>query len=373
MKKLILLSVCVALVAFLGTQPAEAETYPLIAGQFYEVGTVEITNDADNLYVDYSLSADCEEIGFLETHVHVGDSLDDFPLTKKGLPKIGNFDYSGAEPPEYTIPLGDWEPGDELLVGVHGVVGSSAFEDLLDLECIDPVYCFPGPDGTKCGGVDSYFSIEFGGETYEGWCADGDHGLGHGQGYPLDLEDCSVLFSSLEELPEEILGDYGDTGGIDNPENLDLVNWILNQGYPGSPAPVGNYTVGDVQLAIWLLLDGEPVQAALNSLDNVYIGGYEEDNVQQIIDDAIAGGDGFVPGCCEVIAAILLPPANVPPEQIDPPTDGQLRQLVIMVVPAPCDETIWGLGQLFAELRDNGKRDGSWAMYCEYTVVEPAP
>ena len=38
-------------------------------------------------------------------------------------------------------------------------------------------------------------SIEFDGETYEGWCADGDHGLGHGDGYPLDLEDCSLVYS----------------------------------------------------------------------------------------------------------------------------------------------------------------------------------
>lgn len=363
MKKLILVSVCVALVAFFGTQPAGADTYPLIAGQFYPVGEVTITNDADNLYVVYSLSEDCEEIGILETHVHVGESLDDFPLTNKGLPKIGNFDYSGAEPPSYTIPLGDMEL--PLLVGVHGVVGSSFLEDLLDLGCVDPIYCFPGPDDVKCAGVDAYFSVDLEGEIYEAWCADGDHGLGHNQGYPLDL-DCSIVYSTLETIPDWIQGGYGDTGGIDNPANLDLVNWILNQDYPGQ-----GFTVGEVQLAIWRLLDGEPVQEALNSLANTHIGGYTEANVQQIIDEAIAGGDGFVPGCCEVVGVILVPPpvgGGDPAEALDE----NLRQLVMLVVPAPCDETIWGQGPLFTQRsNDKGKRQGSWAMYCEYPKPVP--
>jgi hypothetical protein len=58
---------------------------------------------------------------------------------------------------------------------------------------------------------------------------------------------CAVVFSSFEDLT-----------GLDDTrwENLDMVNWILNQGFVGQSSP-GNYgtcTYGDIQRAIWTLV-----------------------------------------------------------------------------------------------------------------------
>jgi hypothetical protein len=66
----------------------------LIAGQDDGVGMVRLYFDPsdfnhDLLYIE--IDADCD---ILETHVWVGDDLEDVPRTKKGNPKIGHFPYA---------------------------------------------------------------------------------------------------------------------------------------------------------------------------------------------------------------------------------------------------------------------------------------
>ncbi len=115
------------------TMPGEDEvcgmdSVDLFAGQTIDVGSLIIANDEENLYVSYELVD-----GWLlkETHVHVGCSLDDFPLTKNGNPKVGNFAYQMVFDPymdtyALAIPLADIacfaECGDALIVGAHAAV-----------------------------------------------------------------------------------------------------------------------------------------------------------------------------------------------------------------------------------------------------------
>ncbi len=119
--------------------------------------------------------------------------------------------------------------------------------------------------------------------THEGWCADPNHGIQFGKDYVANV------FSSYESLP---------AGLVDHPENFDLVNWIINQYFVGKSAGggLGNYTVGDVQQAIWELLS-----------DNVSVSiSYDRGRVDQI--KALAAThEGFKPTCGDLVAVILQP------------------------------------------------------------------
>ncbi|NIX01561.1 MAG: hypothetical protein GWN13_25655, partial [Phycisphaerae bacterium] len=63
-----------------------------------------------------------------ETHLQVGESLDDFPLAGRwGNPVPGRFDYKETHDPavseyKYTLPLSERQPGDVLLIAVHASV-----------------------------------------------------------------------------------------------------------------------------------------------------------------------------------------------------------------------------------------------------------
>jgi hypothetical protein len=70
----------------------------------------------------------------------------------------------------------------------------------------------------------------------QSWCIDLDHTIGQ-------TWYCANLYSSYEDLT-----------GLDDTrvENLDIVNWILNQGFVGTTASdATTYTYGDVQRTIW--------------------------------------------------------------------------------------------------------------------------
>ncbi len=102
--------------------PADDGCVPLFAGQHIEVGTVcvSIDNEADTsaecwggatgtMTVTYEVTGGWE---LVETHLAVGESLDDIPANNNGNPRIGHFpfaseDLDGATSHQVTIPLCD--------------------------------------------------------------------------------------------------------------------------------------------------------------------------------------------------------------------------------------------------------------------------
>ncbi len=98
----------------------------LYAGQTIDAGTVTVGNDEYNLYVTFSA-----QNGWLlsETHLHVADTEEAVPQTKKGNPKVGNFAYQTQHDPAaqeftYTIAKADlaFDSTDSLVVAAHAVV-----------------------------------------------------------------------------------------------------------------------------------------------------------------------------------------------------------------------------------------------------------
>jgi hypothetical protein len=96
----------------------------LIAGQHHDAGTVSLTNDDANVYVEIE-TEDGWTVGAY--HVYVG--FGPVPTNRAGAPVPGAFPYAGTLPEgttsaTVTIPLADFEGacGDELLVAVHAEV-----------------------------------------------------------------------------------------------------------------------------------------------------------------------------------------------------------------------------------------------------------
>lgn len=147
-------------------------------------------------------------------------------------------------------------------------------------------------------GAPSYLDIEVMGGgvldgSYDGYCIDVDRGL-----FPTIPLYPSTIYSSYEELPAELVG----TGNIESPENLDLLNWLINQNFVGQTAANGEtFTYGDVQRAIWELIDDEQSGG---------VGPFSDERVQEIVDTARVEGEGFVPSYGEEIALILAPDRN---------------------------------------------------------------
>ena len=105
------------------------EILTLWAGQTINAGTVTIANDAENLYVTFDTAGTGWYLS--ETHVHVANSLEGIPMTRKGAPKIGNFDYQASFTDEslttewtLTLSLADlgYATFDDIVVAAHASV-----------------------------------------------------------------------------------------------------------------------------------------------------------------------------------------------------------------------------------------------------------
>ena len=101
----------------------------LIAGQHYDVGTVAIDVDGDNLIVTYSTTGDWV---LNATHLHITSCEDGgFPFTGANNPKIGHFDYAsehdaGTTEVTYAIDIGDITG--ELCFAAHAEVDGPSEE-----------------------------------------------------------------------------------------------------------------------------------------------------------------------------------------------------------------------------------------------------
>ena len=140
--------------------------------------------------------------------------------------------------------------------------------------------------------------------TFNGWCADWNTRIEDGVDYN------ATFWSSLApNVPTDV---------VDHPEYLDEVNWIINQNFVGKTAPnnLGVFTIGDVQLAIWSLIDDE--------FDNDTVGEFSQARVNYIIERAKIDGAGYEPGCRKLVGIILIPKH---------PQSGNPSQNTIILVP----------------------------------------
>lgn len=321
------------------------------ANSAQDVGDVTIWTDAKNLYVKYQITdktpADASDNWYMtETHLEVATSLNGIPQAN-GNPVPGKFDYSKKHDYvteyTYTIPK-TWRNGTVLYIAAHAVVGNPGGLQGFNLALPDMVKFTAAPHSE--GNLAFFYPVTVTGTgilqgTYKGWCIDTQHGIDSYAQYT------GVVYSTYETLP---------AGTVDHPENLDLVNWIINQNLVGkrSPTGLGIYTYGDVQFAIWGLLEDTPYLGGLGTFDFM--------RSIEIYDAAVAKGEGYKP-CAGKLEAVVLRPTNG-------------DQIIVIEVPVKSvcskSETAWAAvkvtskcGQVSYNRDFSGK---NWATYLKYRV-----
>ncbi|WP_424972651.1 SdrD B-like domain-containing protein [Dinoroseobacter sp. S76] len=108
---------------------------------------------------------------------------------------------------------------------------------------------------------------------------------------PILTGDLYVAEASL--LPDNVLAGQTGINGQSAEDNLDLINWILNQDFQGQ-----GYTDFEVQGAIWSLTD---------SIDFIRPDLGELEDVREIVALAEANGEGFVAGEGDVVGLMIDP------------------------------------------------------------------
>ncbi|MHC4749473.1 MAG: InlB B-repeat-containing protein [Planctomycetota bacterium] len=331
---------------------AHTETNPFItdlianggdADSAVVIGDVRVWNDEEYLCVQYF--TDSEAFWYMTgTHVHVATYLGGIPQENDN-PIPGQFEHKDTyyyeDKVSLSIPL-EWYAGTVLYIAAHANVGIPGGLEGLELALPDQVTMSVSHPYTVEAEDLAYFLTmidenSFLTGAYPGWCIDTDNTISQSTQYTVNV------YSSYETLPDSLM---------EYPENLDLVNWILNQSYVGQlSSSDGTYTFGDVQRAIWALVDD---QQSTNGL-----GPWSQARVDEILADAYTNGEGFEPACDEVVAVILAP------------QNGH-QAIIVQVIPTeigiPCetvDEDAWGDGEEFS--------GNEWAAYFNYRVQEPAP
>jgi hypothetical protein len=237
------------------------------------VGLLTVDYDGSTAIVTYNT---CGGYMMDEVHLYVGNDIlawDDNPGDPGYTVAPGKFPYTDDDiaTNSYTFTI-DGLSGDIYVVAHAVVVGDYSAGDCGVRGCVAPAPpCVPGFDYDEfqaqidaenndpgqlkikvtyptAGGA-AYFPttvIDVNGDgiadiTTQSWCIDLDHTI-------TQNWYCADLYSSFN-YPV----DLDDTRW----ENLDMVNWILNQGYVGtvSPGGYGTYTYGDIQRAIWSLVE----------------------------------------------------------------------------------------------------------------------
>ena len=176
-------------------QPIYTEQNPfetdLIAGQNQDIGEVRVWNDETYLYLKYEIDPNFAGTWDLtKTHVDFS-SLDGVPVTSKGNPKVGKFDFQKSHDPavdEYTYEfkladLGGLTLGETVDIAAHADVQEFIGYADPDLDAFaatlpDSVTMVVQNPGTGFGDP-SYFDVDISGGTildgkYDDFCIDTD-------------------------------------------------------------------------------------------------------------------------------------------------------------------------------------------------------
>lgn len=323
------------------------------------VGHIRFAHDPDRVIIDLT-DADGDGTPDMypyvadEVHIHFAGSYNELPQTKSGNPIPGQFEYNVSLDPTKAlieIPV-EFDAVGAIHLTVTKFGGIEGFAFYLPDEPVKVSFTYPGPN--------SYLQMEILSDNagtlkgvYDNWCVNTEIQILPGNEY------WAQLYSSYEEIP---------VGIVDKPENFDLINYLINNYSEGTEVQLKNsdctpylvdsnlvteaITLGDIQKAIWEIIDDETSPYLPASWT------WSQERINAIVCEVEANGDGFVPGCDEQIVFLVVP--------VDEELGIQLivGQPSVSSVPVPCvDEggTAWGDGYWGATF--TGQQWGTWFNY----------
>jgi hypothetical protein len=275
-------------------QTANAQNFlystPLVAGRVNDIGTIYVERDADTLTVTYDITE--QGWSMTKTFLHVTDNPNGFPTLPSGVPDIQSFTYktNHDELDSFTYKID--------VTGLTYVYISANANVSQESYCkVDPsiinatVPSDPVLQLVSLSGNPAYFRMYVydynGNAPYQGFFF----------GNCVDLEN--PIDQRVRYFPKLVSSYDTDTDLleciVDRPENLDVVNFLINQDYATKFGASSN----DIQAAIWTLIDDDnPVSgvAGFNFSDTV---------VNMVINDAKAKGEFYVPSCDEYFLVLL--------------------------------------------------------------------
>jgi hypothetical protein len=270
----------------------------LVAGNELVVGEVcvDYLEGSNEIKVIYNIT----EEGWTITKTHLASVIHPFFFPRKWTlePKLSNFPYQEnhdhVTSVEYIIDAPNYFH--KVYLGIHAKVeGDCATSgnpilvpDLPNSDLLTPEWLPSDPEADQYLISGMFTNIG----TYYGWSIDNSRLLSSG----LSREVRFV--SSYDELPT-------CSSFLDHPENLDLVNWIINH-------RESNWDRRTVQAAIWKLLD--PLGTTGNWFDPTAPNYMAHDEMlrESIINLANQNGENFEPGFGEKVLILAYGPESDP-------------------------------------------------------------
>ena len=385
--------------------------YPLQAGKDGEqIGTVSVWNNDSTLFVEFAIDDTLGGGGYelLKTQVLATDDnklkgalatgapgqfpFEHFPVDDS---KSDSFEISLEELGVAANDVDDLDV-DDLIVAFHAnvenmndIIGYTDIDGVVHAESGFDVVCptleeiaaaLPDSLTATVNYSNGLFTFDISGGalagTYPGYCIDDGHYI-YPVGYGGTGEYTMNVFSSYEELPDSITSVYeqpwvapiggqtdeqGVNANIDNPDNLDLVNWVINnrEGFDDN----------EVQRVIWSLVD--------DYMDNIL---WEYDRLtdhEKVLYDEALLQDGFVPADGQKLA-IVLQPVNTTDQTTGQVTIGQVTigQVTFAALGLECLNVDWTPvfkgDTSWAITEGDGisfPRGNNWGLYYEYEVTE---
>lgn len=301
--------------------PGASTNIDLVAGQNMVCGYVNVVRSGNNLVITYHTN------GWVikETHLMVVAHPQGFIINNGGNPMVGQFPYgnSGLDTnmASYTVPIPSGLENNMVYIGAHAVVegGGGTVSEFVcqtypEQAILTPKWDPENPMFTV------KFKFDFTADSSYGFCLDNTRFLS-GSG---NTHRTVHFICSYDEMPS-------CTTFIEKPENLDLVNWIINNRQ-------SSWSRRTVQAAIWELIN--PSGTLENWYDPNGPDYYDHDEIlrEQIVAMAVQNGEGYVPGCGDSVLVIVYGPGDI----CNPG-----KQVVAMIAPVDCipgnggSETAW--------------------------------
>lgn len=269
-------------------------TTPLVASRSHVIGYVQVDRNNDSLDVTYVVT-DTPSWSITKTYLHVSPTANGFPVNSSGVPDIQNFTYktNHGNVTYYKYDNIDVTgmPYTYISANANVTQQSSCVVDTSYINSIIPknkllmrVQLVKNPAYFKTQLYDSGGNLIFN-DYFYGNCVDLTHPISDGRYYfPYAVSSYSGNSALLSCL-------------VNRPENLDLVNYLINQDYATSLGATGT----EIQAAIWTLLDyGVPVSGVTNSGVT-----WNQSIVNAIIADAKAKGEYYIPPCNGYFVVLL--------------------------------------------------------------------